>query len=287
MTIMELSEGQLATRDGLRLYRRSWCSNRARGRIVLVHGLGEHCARYDHVGEFLAGEGFPVHGFDQRGFGRSPGRRGHCNRFTDYLDDLDLLVDAVAAETPALPTILYGHSFGGLVVLAYGLAHPDKVAGIIASGPALGVGTPVPSWKSRLADLLDTLYPTLSMPAGLSSADLSRSPEIGRRYDADPLVEKNVTVRYYKELVRAMASSNARAAEYRVPLLVVQGSADKLVSPAAVIDWFSRAGSAAAGGIDKTLKLYDGFYHELHNEDERSQLFADLAAWLARYKEAR
>lgn len=282
---MELSEGQLVTRDGLKLYRRSWCANRPAARIILVHGLGEHCARYDHVGEFLAAEGFSLHGYDQRGFGRSPGRRGHCNRFGDYLSDLDLLIDAVAAEEPPLPTVLYGHSFGGLVVLAYGLAHPDKIAGIIASGPALGVGTPVPKWKSRLAGVLDSVMPTLAMPAGLASADLARNPEVGRKYDADPLVEKKVTVRYYQELVRAMADTNARASEFRVPLLLVQGSADRLVSPAAAIDWFTRAGGAVRVSGEKALKVYDGFYHELHNEDDRARLFADLKAWLARFAE--
>lgn len=286
MTMM-LAEGQLVTRDGLKLYRRSWCADNQRARIILVHGLGEHCARYDHVGEFLTSEGFALHGFDLRGCGRSQGRRGHCNRFSDYLSDLDLLVDAVSAENPALPTVLYGHSFGGLAVLAYGLAHPDKVAGIIASGPALGVGMPVPKWKSRLADILDTILPTLAMPSGLSPAHLSRNPGVGRKYDADPLVEKNVTVRYYEELIRALTDTNARAAEFRIPLLLVQGSGDKIVSPAAAIDWFTRAGSDASQGIDKTLRVYDGFYHEIHNEDERDRLFADLKAWLARFPEGR
>jgi len=284
--MMELAEGELVTRDGLRLYRRSWCASVPRARVILVHGLGEHCARYDHVGEFFANEGFSLHGYDQRGFGRSPGRRGHCARFSDYLADLDCLVGAVSAEQPPRPTLLYGHSFGGLVVLAYALDHPDRIAGVIASGPALGVGTPVPKWKRRLADLLDAVWPTLAMPAGLSSAALSRNPEVGRKYDADPLVEKRVTVRYYKELVRAMAETNRRAPEFRVPLLVVQGGADALVSPTAVIDWFARAGSAQAGKPDKTLKVYEGFYHELHNEDERERLFADLRTWLARFPEA-
>lgn len=281
---MVIAEGELATKDGLKLYRRSWIAARPHGRIILVHGIGEHCGRYEHVAAFLVNLGFSVHSFDQRGFGHSGGRRGHCDSFDQYLSDLDLLVDAVRAETPTLPTVLYGHSFGGLVVLAYGLAHPQKLDGVISSAPSLSITMPIPAWKTRLADLLNGVWPTFTLPSGLNAADLSRNPEVGRKYAADPLVGDKVSARYYKEVTRVMAETVARAPRFAVPLLLVQGSADRLTSPAATAAWFAEAGTAS-GRLDKTMKVYDGFFHELHNEDERAALFADLKEWLARYPE--
>jgi alpha-beta hydrolase superfamily lysophospholipase len=143
---------------------------------------------------------------------------------------------------------------------------------------------PIPAWKTKLADLLNDVWPTFTLPSGLNAADLSRNPEVGRKYAADPLVGDRVSARYYNEVTRVMADTVARAPRFAVPLLLVQGSADLLTSPAATAAWFAEAGTAS-GHLDKTMKVYDGFFHELHNEDEHALLFADLKEWLARYPE--
>ena len=270
---MRLSERDVDA--GLTIHTRLWEPDTAAKAVVgLVHGLGEHSGRYGPVAEHLTGAGYAVTSFDLRGHGASGGRRGDT-RFTAAFGDIDrLLVDA-AQRWPGLPRFLYGHSLGGLLVLAYTLARRPPVAGVVASGPALHNALREQKAKLLLVRLLAPLLPRLALPSGLDDTLISRDPDVVAAYRADPLTHDRATLGFGLDAIRAADSSLAAAAGFPVPLLLLHGGADGLTYASG-----SRAFAAAVGGDACTLIVYDGLYHEVHNEPERARVLADVVAWL-------
>jgi acylglycerol lipase len=260
------------------LYHQSWAPDDARGVVVLAHGLSEHSGRYEHVAERLVEAGLALHALDHRGHGRSVGPRALVDLGT-AVADLDTLVDT-AAE-PGLPLFLLGHSMGGLVATEYAIRHQDKLEGLVLSAPlaALEAASPV----TRLAaKALSVVAPRLGV-VEIDSALVSRDPEVVRAYDADPLVHRGkLPARTVSQLASAIASLPERARAITVPVLIMYGSADRLAPPAGSVMLESVISSR-----DKTLKVYDGLYHEIFNEPERGQVLADLIAWLSAHVEAR
>lgn len=271
----DLGEGRLRAGNGVSLFYRYWRPATPHGVLVLVHGSGEHCGRFDHVARYLAGRGLAVYGYDQRGLGRSEGRRGHLDRFDHYLQDLDLMVSEARRLSPGLPLGLYGHSMGGLVVLAYGLQHPDRIGWVVATSPWLDLVSPPPPWKAGLGRFLSRVWPTFTMPSGVPASYLAHPPEVGEAYMKDPYVITKVSARWYTELVAGAAATRAGASRFTVPLLVLQAGDDRLVSPAATERFYQQAASQ-----DKTFHLYPGLYHEIHNEPEAPAILAEAGDWL-------
>jgi len=253
-----------------------------RAAVAIVHGLGEHSGRYGAVVSALTGRGFAVHGFDLRGHGRSPGRRGHIDAWSDYRDDLAACLDHVRVqEAPGTAVFLYGHSLGGAIVLEYGLRQPGGLAGVIASAPALepkGVRSPM---LEALARALSRIWPTFSLPVPLEEAALSRVPAIIEANRRDGLVHRRITARAVIETLAALAWTKSNAPAWKLPLLVMHGTGDRIIDPDG-----SRAFVAAAhrgSGADVELRLYDGVYHEAHNDLEAERVLADVGAWLERH----
>ncbi|MSP61136.1 MAG: alpha/beta hydrolase [Myxococcales bacterium] len=262
--------------DGTELHELTWSpEGAAKGTVVIVHGYGEHIARYDHVGRALAKAGFVVRGCDLRGHGRSGGARGFIRRFDDYLADVDALVDR--AKGDPRPLWLLGHSNGGLIALHWALRHRDRLAGLVLSSPFFKLKLDVPKIKILAGRVFSTLWPGLRLPAGLQGSDVSRDPEIARLYDSDPLNNKSATARWFTETVGAQEEALARAAELDLPCLVLHGSGDKIADHARSEELFQRLAS-----VDKTLRIEPGQYHELFNEIEpdRSRTVDGLVRWL-------
>jgi len=178
------NEFTLTTSDGLKLFARSWGEPQgSRAAVVLVHGLGEHCGRYERVAQALVADGLYVLAFDQRGHGRSPGKRGLIPSYDQPLDDIAIAIEHAQADASGLPLFLYGHSLGGLEVLHYGLVRRPKLQGVIATSPALMVST---SPLNRLmAGLMKHLAPNLIVANGLDASALSRDPQVGQAYLKD------------------------------------------------------------------------------------------------------
>jgi alpha-beta hydrolase superfamily lysophospholipase len=260
--------------DGARLaLRREAATGPARGALVLLHGFGDHSGRYAELAGWLAERGVSVFALDQRGHGRSPGRRGHVSRFAQYLSDVAALRRLVAGEVAA-PQVLLGHSFGGCVALRYVETEPERLAGTIVSSPLLATAMRVPAWKRALARALVDLRPGLAVATGIDLAQLSTDPGVGQAARSDPLYHRVMTPRAYRELVQAQAAIVADGALIRVPLLFLLAGDDRIVSrPAA--EAFARSLSG-----DVTVKVYDGFFHEVFNEPRRAQVYADLEPWL-------
>lgn len=271
-------EGHFAGHGGLSLYYQTWSveGTPIRGVVVIVHGIGEHSSAYRAVVERLAPAGFALYGFDLRGHGRSPGRRGFIRSWDDYRQDLRAFVRLVAAELPAQPLFLLGHSMGGVIALDYALRYPEELRGIAVLGPAVGELGISPA-RLLLARVLSQVWPTFSLPTGLDTSALSRDPRVVAEYRADPLVHGVGTARLGTELERTIAWVQAHAADLRVPLLIQHGDADRLAAPGG-----SRRFAANAGTADKELREYPGAFHQLHKDLDHEAVTTDLLAWLER-----
>lgn len=261
-----------------------------RGTVIVLHGYCEHRGRYRHVAEHLNRHGYQVLVGDLRGHGESGGERGFVRRFTDYLDDVRAFLACAAAElnvpgggagppapgTAATKPILLGHSMGGLVGLEFALAYPEVLKALALSAPFLGLKLAVPSWKRGLGLFASVVKPTLRLPSGIQSADLSHDPAVGRSYDADPLVTHEATARWFTEITAAHADVHARAGRIRVPTLMQVAGDDRLVDSAVSQVVFDRLGAT-----DKNLTVYPGLFHEIFNELDQQRVLSDLTNWLA------
>jgi alpha-beta hydrolase superfamily lysophospholipase len=238
-----------------------------RAEILVLGGLADHMGRYHHVADALAAAGYRVTGLDVRGNGLSDGRRGHVNRWSEYLEDVDAAVAAIGA-----PVVLLAHSTGALTALDYVREHLVEAA--IVSGPLLRPKVRVPRWKKSLARVLTRAWPTLGLGNELDARDVSRHPDVIRGYDTDPLVYHIATPRGYTEMLAAADRVQEAAPSCKTPLLCMYGGDEKIVDPNAIQKLCSSWGGTV------TLQPWPGLYHEIFNEPEREQVLDAAIAWL-------
>jgi alpha-beta hydrolase superfamily lysophospholipase len=263
-------DGWLGSADGTRLYWRAWEPENPRAAVILVHGAAEHGGRYAHVAERLLAEGYAVYALDHRGHGRSDGRRAMIDRLDRLVDDLGLFVGRLGGRP-----FLIGHSMGGAVALTYAIRHGGTISGVIVSGPAVATEA-VPAPLKAITAGLSFLAPNLPV-FKISDDAVSRDPQVVLDYQKDPLnYPGKLPARTLGELMRAMDTIPRDAVALRAPLLLLHGGEDRLCPPEG-----SRIVHATAGSADKTLKVYDGLYHEIFNEPEQDAVLDDVVAWLA------
>ena len=257
-------------RDGLDLLIRHWPARRTViATMLIVHGMAEHCGRWDHVGEFFAGAGFDVHGFDLRGHGVSDGPRLDVAAFDDYVDDVAEMVGEVRDDD--LPLVVYGHSMGGLITVLYAESDHSQPDCYVLSAPAIGADVAPP--LRIAAAVLGRAAPGMRMGTGLKGEQLARDAAVGEAYFADPLVSVKATARFGQALFDAMTRASANLAAIDVPTLVIHGGDDTIV-PVGV-----SAPLAAVPGVER--RVFPGLRHEMHNEPEQREVLAFVAAWLA------
>jgi len=248
----------------------------AKAALLLVHGYGEHGGRYRRVLQQWARKGVAAGVLDLRGHGWSAGERGHCERFTDFHDDVDDLLAVMREHVRDLPLFGFGHSFGGLVITTHALSRPSIFRGLVLSSPFFGLALDVPQSKKVLGELASRLYPTLGVPSGLQGSDLTHDQAIARLYDIDPLVNKVATARWYTETQAAQKDLLARAPQLKMPVLLVAAGSDRVVSTPIARSVFDRFGSS-----DKTFEERAGLYHEILNEPKVGDDIADqMADWV-------
>lgn len=270
-------EGKFEGERGTEIYYHIWKPlGKIKALVVLVHGQGDHSGRYTHVAEHLTREGYALWAADLRGHGKSGGKRGHVDNFNDYLDDTGRVIGKAKEQNPELKTFLIGHSLGGLVVLDYAEKRGSRLSGIVVTAPLLRLKMQVPPWKAAVGRMLSGLTPTFSMKTGLDPNLLSHDQEIVRNYVNDPLVHGVASARFFTELLHAEEETIRDARKLTLPCLIMQGSGDGIVDPAATEDFFKGVASA-----DKTLKVYDGLYHEVLNEPEKEDILREISAWLS------
>lgn len=269
--------GHFAAKDGVQLQYRIHRGQQARFGVLVVHGFAEHGNRYGHVVDALVPAGAAVLTYDQRGHGQSGGKRVFVSRFSEYTDDLALVVEFARKKLPQ-PLFVLGHSMGGLIALLFARTAPAGVAGYVISNPALANKVAVPAWKEALAKVASSLAPGLSIPSGIPPTGISRDASEVAEYDADPLCNKNATARWYTEFVAAQGEllANPEPLQNR-PILLLVGDSDPIIDAQVAISL-----PAKIGGDALELKVYPGLLHEIFNEiaADRDQVLADAVAWL-------
>ena len=276
---MEYKEGTFQGVGGLELYWQSWRGEYAfRAALAIIHGFGEHSGRYANVVSHFIPQGYAIYGFDLRGHGRSPGQRGHINSWDEYRKDVKTFLNLISKKEPTRPVFLWGHSMGALIALDYLLHDPAGLGGAIISGAPLDpVGVAKP-FLVLIARALSRVWPRFSLPLGLDPKALSRNLEVVRAYEADPLVHGKTTVRWGAEILQTIEWVKARAAEVRIPLILIHGGADPLNSPKGIRTFFEKITLT-----DKEMKIYPGSYHEVHNDLDHTQIMTDVTQWLERH----
>lgn len=270
--------GFFAARDGQQLYQEIWpAAGEARATVLMVHGYGEHCGRYQNPVQALRPRGFELFAFDYRGHGQAGGRRGHVDHFAEYLDDVDRALELARARGPR-PVFLLGHSLGGLIATRYVIERGKGLAGLVLSSPFLGLKVKLPALKLAVGRQASKWMPRLTLKNDLDLSALSRDRAVCEAYARDRFVHRVATARWFTETSTAQERSLKEAAAITLPVLVYAGDADAIADTDATRAIFARIGSK-----DKQLKVYPGGYHELMNDTCKHEVLQALGDWLEQH----
>ena len=260
-------------------YRRVWLPPRPEKTMILVHGYAEHSGRYDEMAMHFAKRGFAVHAYDQSGHGRTAGPRGDVDRYARLIDELGRFVEIVETEHPGLSITLVGHSMGGLVAAATVAFRSPPIDRLVLSGALLEVAADTPSWRPLLARLLAPLGSRVGLAVGLDPSGLSRDPEVGRRYQADPFVKDRMSARFAAGMMATLRSVRDAAERIDRPALILHGEVDP-ICPVAGSRTF-HAGLSPAIAAASRLLIYPELRHEIFQEPERHRVWQDMLDWMA------
>jgi alpha-beta hydrolase superfamily lysophospholipase len=278
---MQKFEHTLTTRDGVVLCIYDWRpASTPRGVLVATHGHGEYALKYTHVAQALTDGGYVFWNYDVRGHGYSGGPRGHVPRYSAYMSDLQRVLNLARQTHPGLPVFLYGHSMGGQITLHYLLERQPQssglVRGAILCAPWLLLKYQPPEWKVWLARALANVAPAFAQSTGLSDAiPMTHDLELKASYPQLELAHGWMSARLGMEALAAGETAYERAGEITLPLLILHGEEDGVFAFDVSQTLYDRVRSA-----DKTIHIYPGYYHEIHNEVGRAQVFADILSWL-------
>jgi lysophospholipase len=275
--VADALESEFRSPDGLRLYYQRWVRPdvEARRVVVLVHGFADHSGRYEWLVQDLTAHGAVVYAYDQRGNGNSEGKRGHVMDLADFERDLAKFYELAITNEPGLERVLLAHSTGAIWAVPFAIEHSDRVDRFILSAPALILAVKAPAWKTTLGKVLAGVAPTVTMSAGFHPALVSRDETVVEKNIKDPLVTQAITTRYYREVyLKGAPAALARIEELTMPLLVIQGSEDRLVSTQVAEEFRQRAKAP------HEVVVYPGSRHETYNDLDRERVFADIERWL-------
>lgn len=273
--------GTLEVARGVRLFFRSREMEGSRGRLLAVHGLGEHSGRFERVANCAAAAGLDFYALDLRGHGRSHGRRGHASSFDRLLSDLDRFRRRTGSGESRLPTVLFGHSLGALIVGRYvqEFGFPN-LAGAVLVAPFLDLAMHPPVWKLRLADLAGRLIPSVTMDNEIRADVLFRTAEERTAYESDPLLHHRISARLWSEMRKQASILLRRARQSRTAFLVQLPGDDRVVSTAASLEFSTRL-----GGETQVIEYEDAF-HDLYRDPLADRAAMDLAQWIEARLEA-
>jgi alpha-beta hydrolase superfamily lysophospholipase len=241
--------------------------------IIMVHGVGEHIRRYSHWADWFNEKGIGFTGVDLPGHGKSDGKRGRLNSYALADEMLDILINEHKKTFPGIPVFLYGHSLGGGIVLPYILKKNPKIEGAIVTSPWLRLSFEPPKTKVLLAGIIKSIIPSLAQPSGLVVSHISHDQQVVDAYRADPLNHSKISVGLFHSAVSAANYSLNHAQDLKIPLLLIHGSDDLITSPMGSREFASKTPMAE-------FKIWDGGYHELHNELFKHDVFTFIEKWI-------
>jgi acylglycerol lipase len=268
-------EGTFTGAAGDEIYWQGWRPDTPRALVLLAHGLHEHSGRYTWVAEQLVAAGYAVYTVDHEGHGRSGGTKANIGSMKVVLDDFASVREIARRDVPDVPLFVMGHSMGGLIALDYVTDRGEAgITGLVLSGAAVDTST-AGGLQSKLAPIVGKIAPNLGVLL-LGADNVSRDPAVVKDYENDALnYNGKVRARTGAEMLRSVQRVVERMPRLRLPVLVMHGTEDKLVPSAG-----SQLINDTVGSPDKTLRMYDGLYHEIFNEPEKEQVLADVVAWL-------
>jgi acylglycerol lipase len=272
-----MNEEKVQSSGGIGLFGRSWVpAGKPRGLVVIVPGFNSHSGYYGWVAEQLAAKGLAAYAVDLRGRGKSDGERFYVEKFDDYVADVATFVKLATSRHPGLPVVVLGHSAGGVVSCLYAIEHQAELAGLVCESFAFQV--PAPDAALALLKGLSHLAPHAHV-LKLKNEDFSRDPKVVETMNKDPLIanesQPTLTV---AEMVRADEQLKKSFPLVKLPVLILHGTADKATKPSGSQLFYDTAGST-----DKTLKLYDGYYHDPLNDIGKEVVMADVLAWIDKH----
>ena len=273
---MKHVEGKFKGYKNLNLYYQCWLpSNEPKAVLLVAHGLAEHSGRYMNIVNHFVPKGYAVYGFDHRGHGKSQGQRGYVERFSHFVSDLKTFSAIIHSKHRDTKIFIVGHSVGGTIATAYAVHYQDEFDGLILSGATLKLGASVSPGLIIVARVLSLLLPKMGLDV-IDASAISQDKTVVDAYVDDPLVYRGkIRARLGAELIKAIQILLSQMSKIYLPILIMHGTADRLSDPRGSEILYDRVSSR-----DKTLKLYEGFYHEIFNEPGREQVFADMEAWL-------
>lgn len=269
-----MKESSFAGVGGLKIATKSWETNGpARAIMILIHGFNAHSGYMEWPGEQFAAHGLASYALDLRGRGNSEGERFYVEERSDYLTDVNSLVDIARSEHPGLPVYVLGHSAGGVIASSYVYEHQDEIAGLVCESFAFDVG--LPHLVQLALEGIGKLLPHVHV-FSLNNADFSRDPAHVERMNNDPLIHKeSQPAETARVLLLAAEALKEHMPTFNVPVFIIHGTEDKATRPAGSQYFYDNAGSS-----DKTLKLYEGHYHDLLADFGKEDVLADIQAWL-------
>lgn len=272
---MKHTEGFFQGFGGSQLYYQHWFPDEPPvGILALVHGLGGHSKLFSNGVRCLLPQGYGIYALDLRGHGRSPGQRGHIQHWSELREDLHAFLEFIQAQESAERCFLWGHSLGGTISLDYALHYPTHLQGLILSAPALGQ-VAVPYWKIMVGQALSQVWPRFNLKVGLEHSASSRDAVTLANLETDPLRHEYGTARLAAEFFRTVRWIKHNCDRLRVPLLLLQGGADRVTPPQSSQTLFAQVQSK-----DKTYRRYPDSYHDLYADLDYMEVISDLADWL-------
>lgn len=262
--------------DGIKIFAKYWAPDtKPKAVIAMVHGMGEHCQRYEKWAKRFTDIGYAFVAFDHIGHGKSEGKRGHVKSYDSLLQSVDQLLAKVGEFFPGLPVVLYGHSMGGGVVLNYAIRNPKaNIKGLIASSPWLKLAFEPPAIQVALGKLVKNILPALTQSTKLDVNAISRDPKEVEAYTKDTLVHDKISTMFFIEAYQAGLDAISDAGKLKFPLLLFHGTSDKLTSYKASEEFSKKVVAPIQ------FELFEGAYHEIHNDLDRDKLFKLISTWL-------
>jgi alpha-beta hydrolase superfamily lysophospholipase len=275
---VQVSTDSFHTRDGLSLFTQAWLPEQPKALLILSHGYAEHSGRYHHFASYLAEKGFAVYALDHRGHGRSEGEKVNVRVFSEYTNDLSRFVELLWQKQPNLKRFLLGHSMGGAIAAQMVIEHPHQVDGLILSAPYLKNAVKVPVGLLAVSGIVAKLLPGLPT-IKLDVSAISRDSAIVQAYKTDPLVYNGGTkARFGTELLAAGNYALTRASGIKLPVLLMHGTADRIADSTGSQQLFNSLSSK-----DKSLKMFEGYYHEILNDVGKEAVYQEVVNWLGEH----
>ena len=270
----EQKEFNWTTSSNENIYAYHWEIDEPKAVICLVHGLGEHLHRYQQMAAYYNDNGYAIMSFDNIGHGKSGGARGHTPSFKIYMENIDNLVAAAEKEYPLLPKFIYGHSMGGNLVLNYCLKNNPKIAGLITTGAWILLPKKPPALQVGIGKVLRNIFPSVLQSNKLDPSLVSRSKEVVQQYINDPLVHDKISLNAGIEMLNAANWLASYQGHNDMPILLMHGKEDVITSP--------RGSELLAESLtgDVLHAEWDGLYHEIHNEPEKTEVFDFTIKWI-------